>query len=145
MLSASADPRLKYAKGITRDTLKARDDRHEAQVKRINRAKVKLRDGDCCLSSPAAQELFGRCMGTDEWNHLEKRSKTRNQSPEERHATGITCMACSRHHKLIDDGDIKHRFLTKAKADGPMVWQWKGKRARLDEREHPRTTSRSGR
>jgi hypothetical protein len=128
--SASANPHLKFAKGITQKTMDAREDRLEAAIKKTNRAWVHRRDGDCRLWKT---DLFGGCMGKDEWNHLTKRSKTRNEPPEVRHATGITCMACTRHHTLIDKGVIKHRYLTKKKADGPMVWRQGSKR--YDERE----------
>lgn len=108
-----------------RKKIKARKDRAEAEVKKRNRAIVAERDGYCRLGTRAARAVFGDCQGFSEWNHLWKRSRSRNVDSEERHATGVTAMHCQRHHYDVDHYVIKFEYKTERRADGPMRW-WKG-------------------
>jgi hypothetical protein len=118
---ASSHPGLAIPKGPTRRELKGKRDYRERQIITRNRAKCERRDGDCRIGYwKVGVELFGECYGKSEWNHFDKRSLTMGEEPEERHSTERTGMACSTHHRMLDEHEIKHEALTEKGLDGPM-------------------------
>lgn len=121
---ASSCPDLAIPKGPTRRELKGKLDYRERQIIQRNRAHCVRRDGDtgCRIGywGELAVALFGECMGTPEWNHFRRRSKSRGEPPEERHSTEVTGMLCGRHHDMVDLHQIEFEYLTEKRADGPM-------------------------
>lgn len=115
-----------------RKKVKARRRRAEKKVKADVRARVVGRDGPCIFWLRTS--AFGPCEGASEWNHLRKRSLTRGMAAERRHSTETSVMTCTRHHKMLDDHVIWHRYLTDRGADGSMEFWYAGDGAvwRLD-------------
>lgn len=104
---------------------KARKDRKEAAVEKAVRAIVADRDGRCRLESfdPAVRALFGACDGPGEWAHILKRSQSRGQAPEIRHASTSSLMLCARHHRgkpSHEMHDFEIEYKTDDGADGPL-------------------------
>jgi hypothetical protein len=121
---------LPYAPPLTkpepRKRAKARKKRVEANYAASIRAEVVSRDGHCrLLGTP-----FGACQGRSTWNHWRRRSQTRGMSPEDRHTTMWTFMACREHHRQVDEHEITVEALNDvAGADwrlrfkkGDVVW-----------------------
>lgn len=108
----------------------------EIAIIAVNRATVARRDGRCRLGTRAARLVFDACAGRAEWNHLTKRSKSDRDGAtlEEKHATGITMMACSGHHQAIDQHRISFEYLTDRRADGQMKWKNEKTGATYEER-----------
>lgn len=136
---ASSCPDLAIPKGPTRAELKGTEDYREQQIIKRNRAACVRRDGFCRIGhwGESAIKLFGECYGTSQWNHFDKRSLTRNEPPEDRHATWRTGMLCGTHHDLIDTHKILFRYLTPKGADGLMAF-WKQGERELEEEEMPK-------
>lgn len=101
---------------------RAKRRRAEDPVKRKVRAEVSERDGFCIFDS------LDPCRGVSEWAHLEgkKRARTRGMKPEERHTTAGSAKACTRHHRLYDDGAIQIAMTDKG-ANGPIRAVYEGK------------------
>ena len=106
-------------KGKTRKQLKAKRDRHEANVIRAVRAAVAERDVDCRIWWSRA-DMDG-CEGELEWCHLGewKRYATRKMAPEKRHHTRGSFMACTKHHRMYDAGELVIEYGPDG-ADGPL-------------------------
>ena len=103
----------------TRTQAKAARDRAEAKVIKAVRAACVERDGHCRM---AWHDVPGLCDGALEWAHLGKwkRSKTRGLSPEQRHHTRGSFMACRRHHRQYDAGELIITYGPDG-ADGELV------------------------
>lgn len=101
---------------------KPRRARAERAVKQAVREQVVLRDGYCRI-----RDVFVRCRGLSTWNHLRRRSETRNLPPEERHTTATSIMNCQEHHRMIDEHEIGWTYVTERQADGPMTFSHKGR------------------
>jgi len=134
--SASNCPQLAFPKGVTRRKEKASKDYREELVKRRVRAQVKRRDGHCRLEKAGA--VVGDCMGRSTWQHYRRRSDTQGLPPEQRHNSAITGMNCDRHHRMIDQYEIKATFLTDKGADGRMAFVLKETGLRYEELEDPK-------
>ena len=111
-----------------RKRAKARRKRAEGATATAVRAIVARRDGACrFLASPgsALHLLLGPCEGPSQWAHLKghQRWETRGMSPEDRHTSVGSIMACWRHHESKAGYD-RHAFdvvpLTGRGADGPL-------------------------
>lgn len=137
---ASSCPDLAIPKGLTRKELKAKVDYREQQIIKRNRAACVRRDGFCRIGhwGDIAVKLFGECFGKSEWNHYEKRSKTMNEPPEDRHSTRITGMLCATHHRMVDHDEILFEYQTEDGADQPMTFWPKGQSQRMTEEEMPK-------
>ncbi len=96
-------------------TRRAKRRRAEARVAKHVRALCVERDGYCRLMG------LSPCDGPSEWAHLgeKKRARTRGMSPEMRHTTSGSLMACSKHHRAYDAGKIGIA-VSETGADGPI-------------------------
>lgn len=109
---------LPFGKGVTRATLKARDDRAEAKQVKAVRVQCVDRDGYCRLHwVPIADRAPG---GPSEWAHLgdKRRARTRGMAPEIRHTTADSLMMCRSHHAAYDAGEFTIEPETDRGADG---------------------------
>lgn len=105
----------------TRRQVKAKKDRSEDKTKRIVRALCVERDGDCRLGdweqNPDdwhSDSLEGdACEGPSQWCHMKhkSRAKTRGQSPQIRHTTADSFMACQKHHAQYDGRQTPRLFI----------------------------------
>lgn len=124
-------PQPKPAK--TRRQLKARQDRQEAQIKRLVRAAVVVRDGTCRLLAAELSAVHDvvlypnvdrhRCAGNPgEWAHFgdKRRSRTRGQAPEIRHTTAGSLMLCKTAHEAYEAGRLRITALTRNGCDGRL-------------------------
>jgi hypothetical protein len=94
----------------------------ESPVIKVVREQCERRDGYCRIAkAPAA--IVGECSGPSEWAHEgeKKRARTRGQAPEVRHDRRHSFMACQRHHRLYDAGEITVTPRTKRGCDGPLT------------------------
>ena len=112
--------RLGFPKGPTRKQLKAKADRHEAAIIKLNRAICVERDGYCA----AAQKQIPGCDGPQEMAHLPPRTRahTRNMPPEYRHDPSYVAILCARHHDMLDGRRhprLVVKFLTDQGMNGP--------------------------
>lgn len=113
--------RVALPKGPTRKTIKTRKKRAERAVISCVRAACVERDGYCRVAG------HGPCAGPSEWVHLPPRTRaqTRGMTPERRHSSAWTLMACRQHHNRID-GRQRPRLTVapwsnRDGADGPLV------------------------
>lgn len=116
---------LPLAKPEPRKKQKAREDRHEAAIKKVVRAKVAERDGFCRAQATG----MGACVGYSEWAHfgVHKRYRTRGQAPEVRHTTAGTLMLCTGHHYEYDKGLLDIAAKTDRECDGPLRYEREGR------------------
>lgn len=118
------------SKGVKRSTLKGREDRAEAKVKKAVRTACVQRDDYCRMSTGwgdvyPVTALAIRCVGPSEWAHMHirRRSQTRNQAPEIRHDTAHSLMLCKFHHQEYDAHRLIITALTRKGADGPLKFR----------------------
>jgi len=117
-----------YGTNFKRKTIKLKRGRkRRSESKRVKsvRPQVVARDGYCRIQKDLQ---LNECEGKSEWAHLPDytRAKTRKMSPEQRHSTEWTIMACTKHHDQID-GRRKPKILVAMPdpegADGLLLWQ----------------------
>lgn len=113
--------RINVKPGPTASARKAKARKDAAHAKRI---RDKVADRDMEVGCRAWGECLGVCEGKSEWAHLGERQrfKTRGLPPEVRHTTAASCLLCTKHHDLYDDGKIDYFCHTDNGADGPMTW-----------------------
>ncbi len=119
---------LPLAKPEPRKKQKAREDRHEAAIKKDVRERVAARDGFC-----RAQNIgMGPCFGASAWAHLRghTRAETRGQAPEVRHTTAGSLMLCNgAHHPAYDQGYQGRLHITpktELGCNGPLTFERNG-------------------
>ncbi len=95
---------------------RAKRRRAEHPVAKSVRAECVERDDYCRLME------LSRCEGPSEWAHLgaNKRARTRGMAPELRHTKAGSFMACRRHHRRYDAGQIEIGVIPEHGANGPM-------------------------